>query len=350
MANPEHVKVVEQGAEAIQKWREANSEVWHLDLRRADLRRADLRGADLNEADLRQAALSEADLSKADLRDANLHEADLRWAVLSGADLSGADLRDADLRWADLSKANLHWADLGEADLRAATFNESIVAFSMFSNNIDLFLTKGLETVIHQGPSTIGIDTLYESRGKIPETFLRGCGVPDALIAFLPSLIGAQHAIQFYSCFISYSHKDEEFAKRLYSRMRDEHLRVWFAPEDRKGGHKLHDQIEEAIRVYEKLLLVLSENSMNSEWVKTEIYHARQREVEEKKQVLFPIRLVPFETIKEWQCFDADTGKDLAREIREYYIPDFCNWKDHDSFETGIKRLLDDLKAESEKT
>src|SRR5208283_3308279 len=74
-------------------------------------------------------------------------------------------------------------------------------------------------------PSTIGIDTLYKSRGKIPEAFLRGCGVPDALIGYLPSLLGAAEAIQFYSCFISYSHNDEEFAKRLHSRMRDEHLR-----------------------------------------------------------------------------------------------------------------------------
>jgi len=28
-------------------------------------------------------------------------------------------------------------------------------------------------------------------------------------------------------------------------------------------------------------------------------------------------------------CFDADTGKDSAREIREYFIPDFSNWKNH---------------------
>jgi hypothetical protein len=80
--------------------------------------------------------------------------------------------------------------------------------------------------------------------------------------------------------------------------------------------------------------------------VATEIYHARQREVKENKRVLFPIRLAPFEAIKAWKCFDADTGKDMAREIREYFIPDFSNWKDHDSFKEGFKRLLDDLKAE----
>ena len=43
--------------------------------------------------------------------------------------------------------------------------------------------------------------------------------------------------------------------------------------------------------------------------------------------------------------FDADTGIDSAREIREYFIPDFSNWKDHDSYATAFERLLRDLKA-----
>jgi hypothetical protein len=97
--------------------------------------------------------------------------------------------------------------------------------------------------------------------------------------------------------------------------------------------------------VYDKLLLVLSEHSMNSAWVKTEIAHARQKELNEKRQVLFPISLVPFAEIRDWKCFDADTGKDSAREIREYFIPDFSNWKDHDSYARAFDRLLRDLKA-----
>lgn len=87
---------------------------------------------------------------------------------------------------------------------------------------------------------------------------------------------------------------------------------------------------------------------MNSEWVATEIYKARQREVKEGRQVLFPIRLVEFERIKEWECFDADTGKDMAREIREYFIPDFSEWKVHDKFESAFTRLLADLKKSAQ--
>ncbi|PYS52390.1 MAG: hypothetical protein DMF68_01875 [Acidobacteria bacterium] len=83
---------------------------------------------------------------------------------------------------------------------------------------------------------------------------------------------------RFYSCFISYSHKDEEFAKKLYARMRGAGLRVWYAPEEIKGGQKLHKQIFNAIQVHDKLLLVLSEHSLQSEWVMTEIRRTRKAE------------------------------------------------------------------------
>jgi hypothetical protein len=182
------------------------------------------------------------------------------------------------------------------------------------------------------------------SQRRVPLPFLRGCGLPDVVIDYLPSL--TQTAVQFYSCFISYSTKDQAFADRLYADLQNQGVRFWFAPHDIRGGKKIRDQIEEAIRVYNRLLLILSPHSMSSEWVKTEIANAREREIWEKRQTLFPISLVPFEKIREWKAFDADTGKDSAREIREYFIPDFSNWKDHDSYQQAFQRLLRDLRAE----
>ena len=152
-----------------------------------------------------------------------------------------------------------------------------------------------------------------------------------------------------YACYgnpISYSSIDEDFCRRLYERLQSAGLRVWFAPHDIQGGRKIHEQIDQAIRVYDKLLLVLSPHSMQSPWVEFEIRRARKREVAEKRRLLFPVRLVDFEAIKRWECFDADTAKDFATEIREYYIPDFTAWKEHDAFEAAVTRLLHDLKAE----
>jgi hypothetical protein len=106
--------------------------------------------------------------------------------------------------------------------------------------------------------------------------------------------------------------------------------------------------------LHDKLLLILSPHSMESEWVKTEIAKARKRELRDpegvlRRRVLFPIRLAPFETLRDWECFDADTGKDSAREIREYFIPDFSHWKNHDSYQEAFQSLIRDLKASDAK-
>jgi uncharacterized protein YjbI with pentapeptide repeats len=396
MADPEHLQLIKQGAAAWNSARPRRPDLSGSNLEGAVLRGVDLRGANLSGASLSGANLSGATLTKAyligadltganligasliranlrkvilsrahlldarleraklrgaDLRGADLINSDLDGADLRGADLSGAELSDADLSGAclvgaHLNNANLSYAHFRDADLRNADLSNAKIGFSSFTNT-DLSDVRGLDLVRHLGPSSIGIDTLYKSGGRILETFLRGCGVPDEFITFIPSLIGSRQAIEFYSCFISYSTKDEEFARRLHSRMRDKHLRVWFAPEDMKGGDKLHEQIERAIHVHDRLLLVLSEGSIQSKWVKTEIRKAHKAELEQKRRKLFPITLVDFQTLQRWECFDADHGADLAAEVREYFIPDFSNWKDHDSFETAFKRLLADLEVAS---
>jgi uncharacterized protein YjbI with pentapeptide repeats len=359
--NPEHVAKLKQGVDAWNTWRkrEENQNVLPnfsyaylrelrlprtgssgsrvrvrlsaADFHKADLRAADLRGADLRRAYLRSAFLREANLRGADLSGANFRCSNLFKADLSNTDLTGADLTAANLNYTDLTNARFGWTTLNRIDFSAAE-------------------VKGLESIRHSGPSSIDVETLYRSKGNIPPTFLHGCGVPETLIEYLPSLIASLEPIQFYSCFISYSHRDEDFARRLHARMEEEHLRVWYAPDDMRGGRKIHEQIFEAIRIYEKLLLVLSEHSMGSEWVRTEIRRARKRELAEKRQILFPIRLVDMDTIRAWECFDADSGKDLAVEIREYHIPDFSVWKDHDQFETAFALLRKDLMTEKKKS
>jgi len=121
-------------------------------------------------------------------------------------------------------------------------------------------------------------------------------------------------------------------------------VRCWFAPKDIQGGKKIHEQIDHAVKIYDKLLLVLSESSVASKWVETEIYKARHRETEEKHRMLFPISLVAHEVVRKWEAFDADSGEDMGREVREYFIPDFTNWKDHDAYQKAFDRLLRDLK------
>jgi hypothetical protein len=332
MAKKEDVEWLKKGVRQWNAWRKNSTEV--PDLRGADLGGADLSWTDLSDADLRGADLGEADLGGADLSDADLGDVVLREAHLRGANLRDVVLSEADLRRANLGSANLSRANLSEVKLGWAVLAD-----------VDLSVAKGLDTVRHFGPSTIGIDTLYKSAGKIPDVFLRGAGVPDSFIAYVGALVGKP--IEFYSCFISYSTKDQLFAERLHADLQAKGVRCWFAPHKMSGGKKLHEQIDEAIRLYDRLVLILSEHSMDSEWVKTEIAKARNRELMEKRRMLFPVRLVDFNTLRDWECFDADTGKDSAREIREYFIPDFSYWKEHDRYQEAFDRLLHDLKLEN---
>lgn len=301
MANQNQLDILKKGAEAWNRWRKKNPYATP-NLRGADLTAADLSRVQLDQADLRSAVLKRVIFDNASLREANLNK-----AVVDGAD-----------------------------------FTLSKMAFTSICD-VDLSTAKGLETVRHEGPSSVGIDTIYRSQGEVPEVFLRGAGVPEEFITYMKSLVA--NPIEFYSCFISYSTKDQEFAERLYADLQNKNVRCWFAPHNVRGGRKMHLQIDEAIRLHEKLLLILSPNSMKSEWVKTEIAKARKREMQEQRDVLFPVRLVSFEAIRDWECFDADTGKDSAREIREYFVPDFSDWKNHDKYKAAFERLLQDLKA-----
>lgn len=364
MADPEQLKILKQGVEVWNLWRKGNPG------ESVDLSGANLERANLTEADLRRANLVDANLSGSNLNGANLNDADLSGANLSGAALGGATLKWADLVMATLDRANLSRADLEgasfiganirdanliqanvclanflEARLANTDFNRAAASGTVFGG-VDLSEVVGLDTLEHFGPSSIGIETLYHSKGEIPDQFLRDAGMPEETIDLVRA-IRAGPPIQWHSCFISYSTKDDEFARRLHSRMRAANMRVWFAPEDLKGGKKLHEQLFEAIQLNDRLVLVLSEASIQSEWVMTEIRKARETEKKEKRRKLFPIRLADFATLRDWACFDADTGKDLAVEVREYFIPDFSNWKDHNAFEAAFARLQKDLKAES---
>lgn len=301
MANKRHLAILRQGARAWNDWRHEHREICP-DLSGADLSEFDLDDdhglnfaetnltcAKLRDVDIPGALLTGADLSWADLCGASLYMAEMTEANFYSARLQAVRLRDAILVDSNFERADLWQADFTGSILAGARFAGARMEGTVFGQN-DLNGVEGLDLVRHSGPSVIAVDTLFHSKGKIPEVFLRGCGVPDALITYMPSLIGSLDGIQFYSCFISYSHKDDAFDRRLHSRMREAHLRVWFAPEDLRGGEKTHDQVEKAIRIYDKLLVVLSEHSLQSDWVITEIRNARKQERATGTRKLYPIR------------------------------------------------------------
>jgi hypothetical protein len=153
--------------------------------------------------------------------------------------------------------------------------------------DVDLGATLGLSSCIHAGPSTIDFRTL--ARTSLPLAFLRGVGVPEKIIEYLPSLLS--QAIQHYSCFVSYAAKDQEFAARLHGDLQAAGVRCWFAPEDLRVGAPIYDAIDESIRLHDKILLLLSEDSIKSAWVGHEVARALAEERKRGQAILFPLRL-----------------------------------------------------------
>lgn len=310
MANPQHLKFLRRGVKAWNRFRQDNQEAILL----PDFRGADLKDLELSQADLFFADFSGANLAKTRLIMSNLQAANFRAANLTGTVFSFADLSGARFAGANLTRAVFNITVLGDVDFTGA---------------------KGLNSCIHLSPSTIDYRTLAKS-DRLPLNFLRGCGLPDALIEFLPSLLN--EPIQFYASFISYSSKDQKFADRLYADLQSKGVRCWLATEDLKIGDKIRTGIDEAIRLHDKLMLVLSKYSVASDWVEQEVETALERERKERHTVLFPIRL-------DDAVMKVESGwPALIRNTR--HIGDFRKWKNHDTYQKAFDRLLRDLKAE----
>jgi hypothetical protein len=259
MADKSQLSLIKQGAKAWNKWRSEHQLV------RVRLRRADLSGADLSHADLRKADLSYADLDGADLSGANLSGAGLGLAYLGSTDLSGANLNGAGLIGANLSYAVLDSANLEMADVYGTIFGD-----------VDLSSCRGLDSVRHEGPSTLGINSIIRSKGRIPKIFLRGVGLPDEWIDYIPSLVW--DGIPFFSCFISYSSVDKPFADRLYEALQAKGIRCWLDEKQLLPGHDISRELERGINSWDKFLLCASKNSLTSPWVEEEIATTLERE------------------------------------------------------------------------
>jgi hypothetical protein len=315
----------------------------------------DLRGGVLDGEDFSDLQLEGQDFRRATLRNANFVNCNLTGANFAETDLSGASFRGAKLENVIFSNANVSRVNfyrsnlLGAAfvgaNLFSANFRESEMGQTVFAN-VEMETCVGLDTVNHKSPSSVGVECLYRSGNNLPIKFLEGVGFTKILLEYLPDLVRAGSPIQFHSCFISYSHTDEAFARRLWAGLRRERIRVWYAPEEMKGGKKLFEQIDRAIQLHDKLLIVLSTESISSNWVQTEIRRARKQERLKSERKLFPIRLCDMETLKAWECFDSDSGRDVAEEVREYFIPDFSGWTKPGRFEREFEKLCQALRKE----
>jgi hypothetical protein len=123
-----------------------------------------------------------------------------------------------------------------------------------------------------------------------------------------------------------HSSRDKEFAERLSEDLKKEGIRVWIDEAEIKVGDSLIEKIEEGIKEMEYLGVILSPDSVKSNWVKKELNVAMAKEIKRRKVKVLPIlykkcEIPPFLEDKKFADFTKDYSRGLS-ELLDRFFPD----------------------------
>ncbi len=353
MGDKKAIEAAKKGREAFKRWH--SEHYYPLDLSGADLSRIDLRwvnfaGANLDDVDFTESTLTGSYFGPATFStEQPFVSKDHIPASLRGTMFLGASLLAATFNYVELDGASFDGAYLGLVNFRGVEFNG--ISFSgarMLNTGFDncrLAGAVGLESIRHLGPSHLDVQTLFHSP-NLPLQFLRGVGLPDIIVNYFPDLVAAVEPISFYSCFISYSHADRADARLIHETLQARGIRCWLDEHQLLPGDDIYEVVDRAIRLWDKVLLCCSRESLKSWWVEKEIATVLEKEQqlcrERSKKILalVPLNLDGFMFSDQWQ-----SGK--ASEIRTRLAADFTGWEnDNEKFARELERIVKALRVD----
>lgn len=149
--------------------------------------------------------------------------------------------------------------------------------------------------------------------------------------------------IEFHSCFISYSHRDEEFATKLCDLLTSHGVSCWLDRHELTPGDDMFRAVDEAIRTFDKLILCCSENSLNSWWVNREIENVLTREMKVYKTIgRAELKIIPVLLDDSFHEWDGPNATELRRRL----ALDARNWRnDQLVLEKAVGQLLKAIRV-----
>jgi hypothetical protein len=266
----------------------------------------------LRDVDAKSSEFDRCKFVNADLRNAGFFDSDFLFCKFHDCSMQGTYFVRALLRHCEFKRCKLDLSEFGETDFLNVNFEGS----------------TGLSSSRHELPSYIDTGTLGQ---KLPLSFLRGVGLSEKQIQ-ARSIKGAD----YYSCFISFSTQDQQFANKIHRDLQDEGVRCWFAPHDLPVGAATADEIDYQISRLDKLLIIISNKALASQWVEDEVFKAYAEERRRKTPVLVPIRLdnKVMKTNEAWALKLKDQRN----------IGDFTHWRKSRVYRKALDRLISALR------
>jgi uncharacterized protein YjbI with pentapeptide repeats len=372
MADPTHVEIIKKGVDGWNQWRKDNAEITP-DLSSADLNKLNLNGVDFSNTNFDRTNLTSwqvinCNFDKATLTNISAQGSYWRNATLSRTEISG-DLTASNFYVADLTGAYVHNCGFPFCELRFLRLNNTKFAGYFGDTDLnswtvidsDLSGIQNLSAGNVEYPFNIDFLTLRNTAAGLKEdigqtnkfsNFFKDSGIPEEIIAVFrtwvkikPTIAEASvQSIEFYSCFISYSHEDRKFAKSLQGHLQKNNIQCWFDEEHVLPGDNILDAVDNGIRRWDKVLLCCSENSLNSPYVDREIDKALQKEEdlwrERGKKILtiIPLNLDGF--LFEWESSKASI-------LKSRLAADFTDWENNEAnFDLQLNQILKALRAD----
>jgi len=128
--------------------------------------------------------------------------------------------------------------------------------------------------------------------------------------------------------FLSYNTKDKYFVKKIKEDLESNGITVWFDDDSINVGNTIIDEIQKAIINADFFCVVLSKNSIKSNWVRKELTVAIQSQINYNK-IILPILL---ETVEMPPFLDVNN------------YADFRGYTDREKYENSFARLLKAIK------